>query len=141
MAEIKRNTRILILDDDENILESVSTALQDAGYLVDAARNARDAVEKSEANFYNLALVDIRLPDIEGTNLLTGMKEMRPETILIILTGYPSLQNAVEALNNGADGYLTKPIEMEELLRVVQTHLKKQKELFLYLLEDENPSP
>jgi DNA-binding response OmpR family regulator len=141
MAEIKRNTRILILDDDENILESVSTALQDAGYLVDAARNARDAVEKSEANFYNLALVDIRLPDIEGTKLLTGMKEMRPETILIILTGYPSLQNAVEALNNGADGYLTKPIEMEELLRVVQTHLKKQKELFLYLLEDENPSP
>jgi DNA-binding response OmpR family regulator len=136
MTEKKEKPRILILDDDENILESVSTALQDAGYSVDAVRNAREAVEKFAANFYNLVLLDIRLPDMEGTKLLTGMKETRPETVLIILTGYPSLQNAVEALNNGADGYLMKPIEMEELLRVVQTHLKKQEELFLYMLED-----
>jgi DNA-binding response OmpR family regulator len=136
MTENRKKPRILILDDDVDILDSISTALQSAGYSVDTARNAREAIEKSEANFYNLALVDVRLPDIEGTKLLTGMKETRPEIMLIILTGYPSLQNAVDALNNGADGYLMKPIEMEELVKVVQTHLKKQEELFRYMLED-----
>lgn len=121
--------RILVIDDDEGIRKVVGTALQGEGYLVDTAANGKEAVEKSRTNFYNLALVDIRLPDMEGTKLLTVMKETTPEMVKIILTGYPALQNAIEAVNKGADGYLVKPINMDELLRTIKQHLKKQREL------------
>jgi len=131
-----RTPRILIVDDDQNILEVISTGLEDAGYQVDAARNASEAVVKSESNNFNLALVDIRLPDMEGTKLLTKMKETRPEMITIILTGYPSLQNAIEAVNNGADAYLLKPVRMKDLLNVVRGKLKKQEELYLYMIDE-----
>jgi len=131
-----RTPRILIVDDDQNILEVISTGLEDAGYRVDTARNASEAVVKSESNIFNLALVDIRLPDMEGTKLLTKMKEARPEMVTIILTGYPSLQNAIEAVNNGADAYLLKPVRMKDLLNVVRGKLKKQEELYLYMLDE-----
>jgi len=99
---------------------------------VDTAKNGREAIQKTESNFHNLALIDIRLPDMEGTRLLTLMKETTPKMVKIVLTGYPSLQNAVEAVNKGADGYILKPAKMDELLRVVKEHLKKQQEARVY---------
>jgi DNA-binding NtrC family response regulator len=125
-------TRILVIDDDEGTRKVVAEALKSEGYSVDTASNGKEAVEKSQTNFYNLALVDIRLPDMEGTKLLTSMKETTPEMIKIILTGYPALENAVDAVNKGAHGYLVKPINMDELLRTVDQHLKKQSELKEY---------
>ncbi len=124
--------RILVIDDDEGIRKVVSAALKSEGYLVDTASNAKEAIEKSQTNFYNLALIDIRLPDMDGTELLTAMKETTPEMMKIILTGYPALQNAVEAVNKGAHAYLVKPVNMDELLRTVEEHLKKQSELKEY---------
>jgi DNA-binding NtrC family response regulator len=124
--------RILVIDDDEGTRKVVAEALKSEGYSVDTASNGKEAVEKSQTNFYNLALVDIRLPDMEGTKLLTSMKETTPEMIKIILTGYPALENAVDAVNKGAHGYLVKPINMDELLRTVDQHLKKQSELKEY---------
>jgi DNA-binding NtrC family response regulator len=120
--------RILIIDDDANILRTFAEVLRDAGYLIDTAENGKDAIEKSSTSFYNLALIDIRLPDMEGTQLLTALKETTPKMAKIIVTGYPSVQNAVEALNKGADGYIIKPAPTEELLRMVGEHLKKQQE-------------
>ena len=102
---------------------------------MDTASNGKEAVEKSRTNFYNLALIDIRLPDMEGTKLLTSMKETTPEMIKIILTGYPALQNAIDVVNKGAHGYLVKPINMDELLRTVEQHLKKQSEMKQYSQE------
>ncbi|MFI5450247.1 MAG: response regulator [Candidatus Bathyarchaeia archaeon] len=131
MSESKKG-RILVVDDDEGIRKVVAEALRSEGYLVDAVSNGKDAVEKSQTNFYNLALVDIRLPDMEGTKLLTSMKQTIPEMIKIILTGYPALQNAIDAVNKGAHGYLVKPIKMDELLRTVEQQLKKQSELKEY---------
>jgi YesN/AraC family two-component response regulator len=94
---------------------------------VDTANNAKDAIEKSQINFYNLALVDIRLPDMEGTELLSALKKTTPRMVKIILTGYPSLQNAVTAINKGVDAYLIKPVNTDELLRLIKEHLDKQK--------------
>ena len=125
-------SRVLVIDDDEGIRKVVAEALKSEGYLVDTASNGKEAVEKSKTNFYNLSLVDIRLPDMEGTKLLTSMKETTPAMIKIIFTGYPALQNAIDAVNKGADGYLVKPINMDELLRTVKQHLKKQSELKEY---------
>ena len=124
--------RILVIDDDEGIRKVVAEALKSDGYSVETASNGKEAIEKSRTNFYNLALVDIRLPDMEGTKLLTSMKQTTPEMIKIILTGYPALQNAIDAVNKGAHGYLVKPVNTDELLRTVEQHLKKQREMKEY---------
>ena len=124
---MSESARILVIDDEESIRKTVSMSLERAGYVVDTAENGKQAIEKSEANFYNLALIDIRLPDMEGTELLTAMKETTPRMIKIILTGYPALQNATRAINKGVDGYLIKPVNTDELLRFIKENLDKQK--------------
>jgi len=132
---MSESARILVIDDEESIRRTVSMALKHAGYVVDTAENGKEAIEKSESNFYNLALIDIRLPDMEGTELLAALKETTPRMVKIILTGYPALQNAVTAINKGVDAYLIKPLEPRELLRVVKEHLDKQEQERMYSQE------
>jgi len=123
---------ILVIDDDRGIRESLEAVLSEEGYTVDLAENGQEAIRKSKTCFYNLALVDLRLPDMDGLRLLTEMMETVPKVIKIIITGYPSLENAIEAVNRGADAYLVKPYTMEQLLRTIKEHLEKQKEAKRY---------
>jgi len=124
----KMKERILIVDDDESICRTLSLILQEEGYETDVAYTGKEAIEKTKTNFYNAALLDIKLPDMEGTKLLTALKKTFPEMVKIMVTGYPSLENAVEALNYGADAYIMKPVNPEELLRVIREKLEKQRE-------------
>jgi DNA-binding NtrC family response regulator len=126
MEEKKKN--ILVVDDDKAILKYAKDILQLEGYDVDVAETGFDALEKSNTRFYNLALLDIKLPDIDGTELLNKIHRTTPTMMKIMITGFPSLDNAVEALNRGVDAYLLKPVEMEELLKVVKEKLKEQEE-------------
>ena len=119
-------TRILIVDDDENIRKVLTTILEDEGYDVESVDTAKKAIERTRRKFYNLALIDIRLPDMEGIELLTKMKNATPKIRKIIITGYPTLQNAVEAVNRGADAYIMKPFDMEKVLEAMKDQLKKQ---------------
>jgi DNA-binding NtrC family response regulator len=121
-------TRILIVDDDESIRKILSTILEEEGYVVDTAQDGKEAIEKSTAKFYNLALIDVRLPDIEGVTLLAKLKETVPRMRKIIITGFPSIQNAIEAVNNKADGYMLKPFEICKILGTIKEQLKKQQE-------------
>jgi two-component system NtrC family response regulator len=102
--------------------------LEENEYVVDSAKDGKEAIEKTSRDFYNLALVDIRLPDIEGTKLIAKMKETTPRMRKIIITGYPSLQNAVDALNKGADAYIMKPFDMDKVLQTIKEQLEKQQE-------------
>jgi len=126
------HARILVIDDDESIRKTLATILEEKGYLVDTAENGEEAIRKSNVKFYNLALIDIRLPDMEGTKLLTAMKEATPKMVKIIITGYPSLQNAIEAVNKGADAYILKPFNMDSVLNTIKEHLKKQQQAKKY---------
>ena len=120
------NARILIIDDDENIRKVLTTILEDEGYDVESVDTAKKAIERTRRKSYNLALIDIRLPDMEGIELLTRMKNTTPKIRKIIITGYPTLQNAVEAVNRGADAYILKPFDMEKVLEEIKDQLKKQ---------------
>jgi DNA-binding NtrC family response regulator len=120
--------RIIVVDDDESIRKVLATILEEKGYTVDTAENGKQAIEKTEKNFYNLGLFDIRLPDIEGTELLAKVKDTTPRMRKIIVTGYPSLPNAVEALNKGADAYILKPFDMDKVLQTIKEQLKNQEE-------------
>jgi DNA-binding NtrC family response regulator len=124
--------RILVIDDDEGIREVFSTILRESGYEVDTAQNAREAIEKSRLNLYHLALVDIRLPDMEGTKLLEQLVDTTPKMKKIIVTGYPSLDNSVESLNKGADGYIMKPVDTATLISMVEKHLNERRQDELY---------
>jgi DNA-binding response OmpR family regulator len=124
--------RILVIDDDENIRETLVAALQEEGYVVDKARDGKEAIAKSNANFYNLAIIDWRLPDIEGTKLLTEMKETTPKMAKIMFTGYPSMNNAIESVNNHADAFLRKPVNFDVLLSKIKELLKQQEQTNLF---------
>ncbi len=120
--------QILIVDDDEGICKTLSAILKAEGYQTAIATTGKEAIEKTKIHFYNLALLDIRLPDVEGTQLLAQLQKTAPETIKIMITGYPSLKNAVEALNLGADSYIMKPLDPAELLKTVRKKLEMQQE-------------
>jgi DNA-binding NtrC family response regulator len=122
------NPRILVVDDDESIRKVLAAVLEENGYTVDTAENGKEAIEKTNTRFYNLVLCDIRLPDYEGTTLITKMRETVPKMRKIIITGFPSLQNAVEALNKGADAYIMKPFDMDKVLQTIKEQIKKQQE-------------
>jgi DNA-binding NtrC family response regulator len=124
-----------VVDDDGGIRTVLKTILEDQGYLVDVAENGKEAIEKSTLHFYHLALIDVRLPDMEGTELLKAMRETTPKMVKIIITGYPTLHNAVEAVNKNADGYIIKPLDMKKLLKTLQEHLKKYEEKKRYSVE------
>lgn len=118
--------RILVVDDDDTIRTTMKAILQDEGYTVDLASSAKEAIQKSQQNNYNVALLDIRLPDMEGVELLKRLKDGVPRTRKIMVTGYPSLQNAISALNKNADAYLLKPVDVEKLLNTVKQQLEAQ---------------
>jgi len=123
---IKNKPKILVVEDDVNIRGTLSTILQQKGYNTATARNGQEAIQKSRTEFFNMALLDIKLPDIEGTKLLTMMHENMPKMVKIMITGYPSLENAVEALNHGADAYIIKPVKPEKLLALIEEKLEEQ---------------
>ncbi len=122
-----KHAKILVVDDDENIRNTMKTILEDEGYIVDSAATGREAVQKTQKSAYNIALLDIRLPDMEGVELLKLIKDTVPRTRKIMVTGYPSMQNAISALNKNADAYLIKPIDIENLLNIVKEQLQLQK--------------
>ena len=129
---MNERARILVIDDDDSIRKVLSSILEEKGYEADTAKDGEEAIKKARIKFYNLALIDIRLPDMEGTELLTRLRQTTPKMVKIILTGYPSLDNAIEAVNMGADGYLIKPVNMDVLHEKITKHLKKQKESMKY---------
>jgi len=128
----QEQARILVIDDDVTVRNSHEAVLKANGYEVDVAETGKEAIAKSKAKLYNLALVDLRLPDMDGIELLTSIRETVPKTVKIIITGYPSQENAIEAVNQGADGYIVKPYAMEELLRKIKEQLQKQQEAKKY---------
>ena len=120
--------RILIVDDDEGICKTLGLILEDEGYLIDVANSGKEALKKSENSIYNVVLLDIRLPDIEGTKLLKAFRQSTPKMIKIMMTGFPQIGNAVEALNLGADAYFMKPVRPDDVIKTIREKLDAQKE-------------
>ena len=117
---------ILVVDDDKSILRTFIRILQKNGYKIDAVETGKEAIEKADMRHYDLALVDIKLPDMDGTDLLAKMKKPLQNTIKIMVTGFPSVESGVRALDEGADAYLVKPVKPEELLMLIEEKLKSK---------------
>jgi len=126
VAEHKKT--ILVVDDDKSILRAFTRIFQKSGYEIETAETGKEAMEKTENRHYDLALVDIRLPDMDGTDLLAKLKKPLHNTVKIMITGFPSLETGVKALDEGADAYLVKPVKPQELLVLLEEKFKNREE-------------
>jgi two-component system response regulator HydG len=117
---------ILIIDDDESILSPIAEILRLEGYYVDTAKTGKEAIEKSKMRLYNLAIVDVKLPDMDGLDLLKSLKETNPRMVTIVFSGFRTKDGVTKARNSGAEAYFLKPLNMEKLLETLEEQLKKQ---------------
>lgn len=113
---------ILIVDDDIAILRCFSKIFERKGYTVAVAQRGAEAIEKISHSRYDVALVDLVLPDMEGTELFPLIKKSSPKTVRIMLTGKTWLQNCIV----GADAFVGKPVNPEKLLSIIDTELKNR---------------
>lgn len=113
--------RILVVDDDASIRNFVQNALQDAGYTVTLAANGAEALDKVDVNHPHLILLDVRMPGVDGWEVLNQLRSAAGEfTPVVVMTAEFSGQD--RALNSGAQGYLAKPFDLEDLLDCVDLH-------------------
>jgi DNA-binding NtrC family response regulator len=117
---------ILIVDDDTGVRNVLSSVLYDGGYLIEGVENGKEAIKACEESPFDVALIDIELPDIKGTELLNRLKKLQPKMIMIIITGHPSIESAMKPVNEKADGYILKPIEVTELLKMIERLLTER---------------
>jgi DNA-binding NtrC family response regulator len=120
------NESILVVDDDAEVRKSLASILSNEGYSVETAENGKQATRIFEKSRFDVALIDIKLSDMEGTELLQRLKQKQPHMVRIVITGFPTLQNAMETVNEGADGYILKPFDVEKLLEMIRKHLKRE---------------
>ncbi|MCK9296489.1 MAG: response regulator [Desulfobulbaceae bacterium] len=118
--------RILVVDDEKIILRTLSWGLGNQGYEVDTAESGEEGLAKLQHGSYNLLLSDLLMDGMSGIDLLKGAKQISPDMAVCLITGYADLASAIDALRLGADDYLVKPCDMDELLLRVQRALKKE---------------
>ncbi len=133
-----RKVNVLIIDDDEAIQDSCSQILQKEGYQTNVAGSGEEGLRRFKKELFHVVLLDLKMPGMDGMQVLAQIKEESPETPVIIVTGYASVGSAVEAMKQGAFEYLTKPFTPEELRINVNKALKSRKVFFegLYLRDE-----
>lgn len=113
--------RILVVDDDVSILRAFKIILEKEGYTVETAETGSDALKKIKKGTFEVCLVDVKLPDMDGTDLLLRINSA---TVKIIITGYSSDAVGMKAADYGADDYLVKPVNPTELIATIQSRLE-----------------
>jgi len=124
--EMGNKKSILIVDDDASMRRSLALILGRKGYDTETAETGREAMEEAQRRFFNVVLLDIKLPDVEGIELLAPLKSTHHDMAVIMITGHASTETAVRAMNTGASAYITKPLNMDEVLATVREALEKQ---------------
>jgi two-component system response regulator RegA len=124
---LTNDTGVLIIDDDKSILQILSKILEKKGFRVDTAQSGQEAITKLSAKTYSAALIDVRLQDTNGLDLLIKIQEIAPKMRKILLTGYPSDEDRIKALERGADYYLAKPVDSEKLIEIISTKAGKDR--------------
>jgi len=117
-----RKKRILVVDDDVNILRVFKRILEKAGYFVETVETGKEALKKIQKEKFGLCLVDVKLPDMDGTELLLKMAN-HSDAIKIIVTGFSDEEAGKKAADYGADDFLVKPVKPEELIATVRDRL------------------
>lgn len=130
------NESILVVDDDAEVRETLSSVLLSEGYLVETVKTGKEAIGASETAYFDVALIDMELPDMKGIEILRRLKEKQPGMVKIIITGFPSLENAVKAVNEGAHGFVLKPFNIGELLKMIRKRLDEKAVEYIHIRKE-----
>jgi two-component system response regulator AtoC len=117
---------ILVVDDEEKQRDLLAGFLRKKGYAVTTLASGKEAIEKNRATGFDLAILDLKMPEVDGIETMSRMREIDPETYFIILTGYGTVESAVEAMRCGAYDYINKPINLDELELLIERIYKEQ---------------
>jgi DNA-binding NtrC family response regulator len=121
--------RILVVDDEKGMCEFLHYLLEGEGYEVDEAHSGAEALDKIKDQSYQLVLADIKMPGIDGLEMLRRIREANEETVVIVMTGYSSLETAIKAIKYDASDYLTKPFDdPDAVLAAVERGLADRQE-------------
>ena len=123
MSEGTRKARILIVDDEASARHALSEILTDEGYQVKMAADGFRAIAAAQEFLPDLVLTDLKMPGMDGMALLGRLQEVHPETAVVLMTAFGAVESAVQAMRQGAANYLTKPLNIAELLLVVELAL------------------
>lgn len=118
---------ILVVDDEPNVLATVQAILQQEGYQVAAAQGGSEAISAIQSGHYDLVLTDLKMPGIDGLGVLAAVRKYSPDTVTVMMTGYASLDSALEAVQLGAYEYLLKPTEVPQLKLAVKRSLERKR--------------
>lgn len=132
---MKDRKNVLVIDDEPIVLDSCRRILKQEGFDVNGAFNGREGLKKIEEDKYDAVLVDWKLPEIDGMEVLRIIKKNHPEVIVVMITGYPSVESAVKAMKLGVSDYVSKPFTPDELKETIlkaientRTSKKEEKE-------------
>jgi len=117
--------KILVVDDEITVCKSICRAISSEEYEVDTALSGEEALKKDEQGKFDLVITDLMMPGISGLDLLSSLKEKRPEVMVIMVTGYPTIKTAVQSVRSGAFDYIPKPFTPAELRSLVSRAFKK----------------
>lgn len=123
---------ILVIDDEKRMCDSIKVLLSNIGYAVDTAENGRAGIERLKSQKYDLVITDLMMPELDGFAVMKHIKENCPNTLVIVITGYASVESAVRAIRSGAYDYILKPFDFEIIKISVERawdKLKLEKEL------------
>jgi len=118
--------KILIVEDELKISRIIDLQLKYAGYETDLAYNGAEAIEKANRNTYDLILLDVMMPVIDGLTACNAIKKLHPDLKIIMLTAKDDMQDVINGLDSGADDYVTKPFQFEELLARIRANMRKK---------------
>jgi DNA-binding NtrC family response regulator len=118
---------ILVIDDKDSMRPMLSQALSDDGYQVDTAGNGKKGLELARFKSYDLAITDLKMPDVDGLQVLSGLKEIDGDMSVIIMTAYGTVESAVIAMKNGAFDFITKPFDPDHLSVIIERALENRR--------------
>lgn len=118
---------VLIIDDEIGMCETLEDILEEHNFAAESAYDGKTGLKKIKKKKFNAVILDLKLPDLNGIKVLEKIKKYSPETEVVIITAYATLENAVEAINKGAYSYITKPIDVNELINFLKKAIEKQK--------------
>jgi DNA-binding NtrC family response regulator len=125
-------SKILVIDDEKRMCDSIKVLLSNIGYEVDTAENGKIGIEKLQSRSFDLVITDLMMPELDGFSVMKHIKENCPGTLVIVITGYASVESAVRAIRSGAYDYILKPFDFEIIKISVERawdKLKLEKEL------------
>jgi len=119
--------KILVVDDEQSLRDVLSIMLKRAGYVVTTATDGEEAIDLVNKEIFDLVITDLRMPKVDGMEILKAVKSTSPETVVLLITAFASADSAVEAMKQGAYDYLTKPFQIDEVQLIIRNALEKRR--------------